>query len=592
MQIRPKIFALFILILAACVPHNTEAVLTTQPSTEEAKPLDVGSYLMYLQAKQDQDYDTAIRYLKKAVDKDPENKALHSELFILLAVEGQVDEAFSYALEELKIAPNSLLAALIVIEQYVKKGDYAAAQKAIEDFPSKDDNVFLFPLLEVWVQAGLKDKKKAKQVLLELNQPGTETLYQFHSALLHDMWGDADAAQEGYEALLAEPRGLSLRAAQAYGNFLLRQGDTKKFTALVDAYYKGARPYTLVDEIFFTAGADKANKKVPLSISTPQAGLAEAFFDISGTLADKGTPETSLFFLRLSLDLDPSLSLARILLGEIFEKQGRSSEALKLYESEKENSETYFASQVRAAMVLARMDRLDDAEKKLRGLAKKREEIAFPWVELGEIFLSHKQFEQAAEAFTEALNRIPVPNRAHWILFYSRGVCYEQTKKWDLAEQDFLQALMLSPNQPLTLNYLGYSWLERGKNVKKATEMLEKAAALSPREGFVFDSLGWAYYMTKNYDKAVLTLERAVELDPGSAVINDHLGDAYWRVDRQREAFYQWQRAAALDNDMPEADKERLEIKLKEGLDKIGDKINLSDNETPKKKAKNTSKKK
>ncbi len=578
MRVHSKIYALFFLILAACVPHHTGAAPDV-PATEakSVKSPAIDSYLLYLQARQDKDFDAAVRYLKKALSVDPDNRALQSEMFALLTVEGRIDDAYPYALTELKSAPDSLLASLVVIAYHVSKNDFAAAREQIDSFPAKEENAFLYPLLEVWVYAGLDDRKKALKSLEKLNQDGLKSLYFFHAALLHDLWDNEEKARENYESLLKEPAGLSLRAAQAYGNFLLRQGEKKKFHTLVDAYRKGAKSYPLLDETFFTAGAVQADAKVPKSIGTPKAGLAEAFFDISGSLADKGTPEISLFFIRFGLALDPSLSLARVLLGEIYEKQERYDEALKLYAEEKETSETYYASQIRMGIVYARQGDLPRAEKQLRKMAEIRPDLAFPWVELGDIFIADQKFPQAIAALSEAIDRIPVPDRSHWVLFYSRGAAYERNKQWELAEQDLLQALILSPDQPLTLNYLGYSWIERGENIAKAKEMLERAALLSPREGFIVDSLGWAYYLLKEYPKAVAVLESALFLNPGSAVINDHLGDAYWRVGRKREARFQWGKALSMKDDFPDNDRKRVELKLEKGLDAVGDKIFLPD---------------
>ena len=579
MHIHSKIFALFVLILTACVPNYTGAGAATETTPAEKKSErspKIDSYLLYLQARQDQDLSSAIRYLKEALQADPDNLALHSEMFTLLTVEGRIEDAYPYAQAELKKDPKSLLASLVIIAYHVSKDDFDSAQEQIDQFPSKEENAFLYPLLEVWIQAGRNDRKKALKALEKLDQDGLRSLYYFHSALLYDLWDDEEKTKENYEALLQEPGGLSLRAAQAYGNFLLRQGETKKFNALVKAYRKGARSYPLIDETFFTAGATQADKKVPKSVKTPKSGLAEAFFDISGSLADKGSPEISLFFTRFGLVLDPSLSLARVLLGEIYEKQGRYDEALKLYAEEKENSETYFASQIRMGIIYARKGDIQRAEKQLRKMAEKRPELAFPWIELGDIFITEKKFPQAIEAYSEAINRIPVPNRSHWSLFYTRGVAYERNKQWELAEQDLLQALILSPNQPLTLNYLGYSWVERGENTQKAKEMLEKALVLAPQEGFIADSLGWTYYLLKDYQKALLILENAVALDPGSAVINDHLGDVYWRVGRKREARYQWAKALALKDDFQNDGRKRVELKLEKGLDRVGDKISAS----------------
>lgn len=571
MSIRTFIILSFCL-LAACVPHHTGAAVSSgMPAAERDVPVD--SYLLYLQARQNNDAKNAVEFLKRAIDADPDNKNLRSEMFALLTVEGRVDDAFPYAVGELKTSPDSLLASLVVVAYHVSKGDFAAAQRQIDAFPAKGDNAFLYPLLEVWTQAGLGNRKKALKSLSELNQKGLETLYLFHSALLYDLWGEDEKVEENYGALLREPGGLSLRAAQVYGNWLLRRGETGKFAALLDAYRKGAKTYPLIDETFFTAGAAVADKKVPKSVGSAKAGVAEAFFDISGSLADKGSPEISLFFIRFGLALDPKLSLARVLLGEVYEKQRRWDEALALYAEEKEGSEMYFAGQVRTAIILAKLGNLERAESLLRALAAKRPDLAFPWQELGDVLLTARKYDRAAAAYTEAVDRVVVPDRSDWTLYYSRGVAYERGGKWNAAEQDLLQALVLSPDQPATLNYLGYAWIERGKNVVKAKEMLERAAILAPRDGAVIDSLGWTYYLLKDYRKSLAVLEAALTLSPASGVINDHLGDAYWRVGRKREARYQWAKALSVDDDFTGDDRARVKEKLDRGLDAVGDKV-------------------
>ena len=96
------------------------------------------------------------------------------------------------------------------------------------------------------------------------------------------------------------------------------------------------------------------------------------------------------------------------------------------------------------------------------------------------------------------------------------------------------------------LNYLGYSWVDQGRNLKQAMEYIRKAVKLKPDDGYYVDSLGWAYYRLGNLAAAVENLERAVELKPDDPIINDHLGDAYWKVGRKLEAKYQWQQSLTL----------------------------------------------
>lgn len=605
-----RAFCLLFVILAACVPENTageaafeqtraKAAETAVAGTEKAVPEDtpavykdaeaqkerkqgealsfspeaIGPYMLYLQAKQDGDFSNAVKFLSDAVKADPDNRRLVSEMFALLTVEGRLAEAFPYAEAELKNDPDSVLAALVVVSQNVKEERYDRALAVLENFPNKRENAFLVPLLEAWVYIGMKQPETALKTLEAVNGRGTEALYVFHKALMSDMLGDSSEAEDNYELLLREPGGLSLRAAQTYGNLLLRKKDAKKFAVLMEAYKNGSRSYPLTDKRFFTAGADPDASFIPMNVPSAQSGMAEAFFDVSGSLAGKGSVESALFFIRFALDLDPQLSLGRVLLGELLETQGRQDDALALYEADTEESEIYFATRMRAADLLAKKGEVGRAAKILQSLADKRNDLALPYIAMGDILLTDKQYGAAADAYTEAIKRIPEPRPQHWTLFYSRGVANERRGNARKAENDFLKALSLSPEQPLALNYLGYFWLEQGKNIQKAKGMLERAVFRAPNEGFIADSLGWAYYLLKDYRRSVPVLETAVSLDPGSAVINDHLGDAYWRNGRKREARFQWRKALDVNDDFSAGDRERTEAKLKDGLDVVGDKL-------------------
>ena len=121
--------------------------------------------------------------------------------------------------------------------------------------------------------------------------------------------------------------------------------------------------------------------------------------------------------------------------------------------------------------------------------------------------------------------------------------CYERAKEWPKAEDDFKKALELFPDQPLVLNYLGYSWVDQGVKLDEAFKMLRRAVELRPNDGYIVDSLGWAHYKLGQYNEAAQTLERAVDLKPADPVLNDHLGDAYWHVNRKVEAQFQWNHA-------------------------------------------------
>ena len=189
---------------------------------------------------------------------------------------------------------------------------------------------------------------------------------------------------------------------------------------------------------------------------------------------------------------------------------------------------------------------------------------------LGNVLRSRKRFDEAAATYTKAVERIGTPDRGHWILFFYRGTSYERAKQWDKAQADFKKALELVPDtQPggraQVMNYLAYSWVDRGENIDDAFKMLQRAVELSPRDGMIIDSLGWAYYRLGRYDDAVRELEKAVDLKAGDPVINDHLGDAYWKVGRKLEARFQWNHAK--DSNPEHEDLIKILGKIDNGMD-------------------------
>src|SRR5262249_1679186 len=111
---------------------------------------------------------------------------------------------------------------------------------------------------------------------------------------------------------------------------------------------------------------------------------------------------------------------------------------------------------------------------------------------------------------------------------------------------------------------LGYSWVDQGINLDEGMKMIQRAVEQRADDGYIVDSLGWAYFRIGNYDEAVKNLERAVELKPEDPTINDHLGAAYWKVGRVTEAKCQWSHARDLKPE-PE-DLAKIEDKIKSGL--------------------------
>ena len=160
------------------------------------------------------------------------------------------------------------------------------------------------------------------------------------------------------------------------------------------------------------------------------------------------------------------------------------------------------------------MDSTAEAEQAFKQAIAGNPDDIQSYISYGNMLRGRERFAEAADVYTQAIDRIGTPGAADWSLFYFRGIAYERTKQWPKAEADFKKALELSPDQPLVLNYLGYSWVDMGQNLDEAMAMIKKAVDLRPNDGYIVDSLGWAHYRLGQYDEAVDELERAIGLRP------------------------------------------------------------------------------
>ena len=305
-------------------------------------------------------------------------------------------------------------------------------------------------------------------------------------------------------------------------------------------------------------------EKLPPLIDSSQAGAAEALYGLGASIGRRGGEDLALIYLQLALYLEPSHAMALLSLGDLYEDLKKPDLAIKAYERVPTNSPLARNAQIQMAVDLDALDRTDEAKKSLEHVVADRPKDLEAIVELGNIQRGRKEFADCANTYGKAIDTLPKPEKSNWVMFYFRGICYERSHQWPAAEADMKKALELFPEQPLVLNYLGYSWVDQGVHMDQGMDMIRRAVEQRPDDGYIVDSLGWAYFRTGNYDEAVKNLERAVELKPEDPTINDHLGDAYWRVGRVLEAHFQWTHAKDLKPD-PE-DLPKIEAKLKDGL--------------------------
>lgn len=521
-----------------------------------------GSYLAGRFAYSSHDIKSAAEFMRESLAGDPADRALLLRTVTLMVADGRIDEARALAPRLIEADPSARIGQVLLVLGEFRDGKHDAALKRLQSVSADGVYVLLVPAIEAWLDIARGKPDEAMEALASLSKRDAYAgFYRFQAALVADVTDQAKLADENYKKTLEIIPGGSLRAVQAYGSFLERQGRRSDAKAVYDAYL-AKNP----DSVWLegTLARFARNELPQPTVTHPLHGIAEALFDAASALPQEAGNDAGLLYARLALDLKPDFDVTRMLVGETLDSLGRTEEALAMYRSLPKDSAFAWTARLRIAAALAQLERVDEAVADLRLAMAERPTRSDAPLTLGDVLRREDRYKEAAEAYDAGLKRTKTIEPRHWSLYYARGIAYERIKEWPLAEADFLKALELQPDQPMVLNYLGYSWVEQRANLDKALQMIERAVELRPNDPYIIDSLGWALYQLGDYQGAVTNLEKSVELLSNDPVINDHLGDAYWKSGRKAEARFQWERALVLKPEDDLAAKVRL--KLTRGL--------------------------
>ncbi|MGH6865004.1 MAG: tetratricopeptide repeat protein [Methyloceanibacter sp.] len=549
-----------LLVAIFAAPSAYSEVIPADPGDQNAGSL-LGNYLNGRVARGSHDTSAAAEFYSKALESDPENEILLEQAFLLETASADWDRAVELARELVKAEPTHRIAQFLLGCHAFKQRKYkeadehfaAARQGPIADLTST--------LARAWVQEADGRPNDAFATLDGLSAADWAQFYQrYHRALIADVAGKPNLAREAFaQAFKRNPT--TLRVAEAYARHAANDKNAELARETLKNHIAKAAPHPLSEALL--AEID-SGKTPPLLVADPEQGLAEVFYGIGDALAGEGGLDMGIIFIQFALYLEPDFPLAYVALAEAYEGAKKYELEMQAFDRIPKDSPLWVNVQIQKGFALNSLERVDGAKAHLEELIAQYPEDVRPLDALGNILRSHERYGEARDFYARAIALTKKPVATDWTLFYSRGVCNERLKDWTAAEADFKQALELAPEESLILNYLGYSWVDKGINLKQAMDYIRKAVKLKPDDGYYVDSLGWAYYRLGNMPAAVEHLERAVELKPDDPIINDHLGDAYWRVGRTLEARYQWEQSLTLK---PESDQiGLLKKKLASGL--------------------------
>jgi Flp pilus assembly protein TadD len=557
----------FTVIAAATLWSIPGAIAAQAPGAHDASHFSpAGSYLAARQANLDRDAEAAATYFRAALRSDQRNPELLEQTFYSMLAAGDINEAVRLGERLVQLDHNNRNAHLVLGVRSLKQKQWKDARAHLSQAMHGPVNDLMGTLLAAWAAYGANDVKGAVDTIDKLGGPEWYGIFKdMHAGLILDLANNKKEAGKRLEhAYMLDSN--ALRVMQAQASFLSRNGARDEALKLYEEYDQQPSRYPpLTVEAVTLLKKDMA---LPRMVETAQAGAAEALYGLGAALGRREEELTlanrGLAYLQLALYLEPGHALAQLSLADLYDAMKKPELAIKVYERVPASSPLKRVADIQLAIDLDALDRTEEATKHLEKVVAAKPDDMEAIIALAGIQRERKQYEGCAESYGKAITLLAQPTKTNWTTYYFQGICYERSKQWAKAELDFKKALELYPDQPHVLNYLGYSWIDQGMHLDEAMGMIKRSVEQRPDDGYIVDSLGWAYYRLGNYDEAVKNLERAVELKPVDPTINDHLGDVYWKVDRMLEAKFQWSHARDLK---PEDDElAKIEQKLKVGL--------------------------
>lgn len=550
-------------LMAAPLAAGTTA--TPKPAEDVAPADGSGAYLAARQAASLHDFAAAARWFDLALSFDPKNPdLLEGDAATYLAL-GDLAKAIDLAQRLQASGAKSPVAAMILIARDAQKGDFAAVLK------DQAAGATLGPLMDglvgAWARVGTgKMSDAAASFDKVIATKGMQPLGLYHKALALAQTGD----YEGAEKLLSDPRARPI--------FGLRRGVLAQ-AQILSQLERGAEAAALIDQIYgpnLDQGLSDLKRRLlagePIAFDvarSAQEGLAEAFFSFATVLVDQADDTFTLLNIRIASTLRPDHVEAHLMAARILDKLQQYGLAEADFAKVPPEDPAYVSAVVGQADAALSDNRVEDAVSLLKALSEAHAHDSGVVAAYGDALRRKGDCKAAIATYTQALALIPAPEKPDWTILYRRGGCAYEQGDWPGAEADYKAALVLAPDEPRLLNELGYGYVDRGQNLDEALKMIQKAVQKAPDQGYIVDSLAWAYFRLGRYAEAVEPQEKASLLMPVDPVVTDHLGDVYWMVGRKREAQYQWHRALSFHPE--EKDAARIARKLDVGLDQVLD---------------------
>ena len=514
----------------------------------------VSNYFSGIISLQNNKYKESYNFFKKLENLE-DNHSKYSRSFLeSLVINSKINEAFNYSKKLKTKKINFFQSDLVMVSKFIKNNDFKKADEILT-LSYKNNGTSLEELLSQiifsWVQIEKSNLNYNEAIeKFQSISPQHKNIKRINNIFL-SCYFDTVNVQTEFQNLINDKTTDFSRYTFFYSNYLLKKNLSKRAKFILNEKLSNNPRNLLLNQLYSDIKSKKQNNlQNTFECKNVSNIIAELLYITANALSMQNFYSLSNFYINLAKYLNQNFFSYNTLLAENFVRTNDYQNAKKIYILLKNFGENYswYSSKQIALIDIENLK----TEEVIGFLEKSYDNLNSPNVyqtyDFAQFLKNNEKFEKAISFYSKVLKNISKSHELYPKAKDGRGIAFEQTGKWTKAEKDFIDSLDAKPNQAYVINYLAYSWIEKGINIEKSLEMLKNADQLRSNDGYITDSLGWALYKLKRYKEAKEYLKKAVQLMPSDPIVNDHFADILWMNGKKLQARYYWKYVLNLED--------------------------------------------